>query len=178
MNRLLSLLVALGFASRLTAADVDFNRDVRPILSDNCFACHGPDEKHRKAEAAARRRGGRARRTGGRSSRASRTRASWSSGSPRPTPTERMPPAKSGKKLTAGRDRDCSRGGSREGAKYAAALGVRPADAAPPCPTVEDADWPRNRIDRFVLARLEAEGLTPSPEADRVHARPPAVAST
>ena len=43
MNRLLTVLAALGCASRLTAADVDFNRDVRPILSDKCFACHGPD---------------------------------------------------------------------------------------------------------------------------------------
>ena len=48
--RLLAVgLVALGCASRLTAADVDFARDVLPILSDNCFHCHGPDAGQRKA---------------------------------------------------------------------------------------------------------------------------------
>ena len=50
MRYLLLPLAALGFASRLTAADVDFARDVLPILSDNCFQCHGPDAKARKAD--------------------------------------------------------------------------------------------------------------------------------
>src|SRR5688572_8305699 len=51
MSRLLACVVALVFGSRLTAADpIDFNRDVRPILSDKCFACHGPDPKHRGAK--------------------------------------------------------------------------------------------------------------------------------
>src|SRR5437899_2392842 len=49
-SRTLLALLALGCASRLTAADVDFNRDVRPILSDVCFACHGPDARVRKAD--------------------------------------------------------------------------------------------------------------------------------
>src|SRR6516162_9866788 len=51
MNRLLAVsLLLLG--GRATAADkpLDFNRDVRPILTDKCFACHGPDPKHRKAK--------------------------------------------------------------------------------------------------------------------------------
>src|SRR4051794_18355553 len=50
MPRFLLAFLALGLASRLPAADVDFNRDVRPILSNNCFACHGPDDKERKAK--------------------------------------------------------------------------------------------------------------------------------
>ena len=50
MRYLLLMTVALACASRLTAADVDFARDVLPILSDNCFACHGPDAKARKAD--------------------------------------------------------------------------------------------------------------------------------
>ena len=50
MKPLLILLVGLACATRLAAADVDFNRDIRPLLSDRCFACHGPDEAHRKGD--------------------------------------------------------------------------------------------------------------------------------
>src|SRR5688572_18048675 len=47
----LGMLLAVVLAGRAGAADrIDFNRDVRPILSESCFACHGPDEKHRKAK--------------------------------------------------------------------------------------------------------------------------------
>ena len=49
MNRTLSLLSALVLASAAAAAPVDFTRDVRPILSQHCFQCHGPDDRARKA---------------------------------------------------------------------------------------------------------------------------------
>ena len=66
MPRLLFITLCLTPAAFAAEPAVDFNRDVRPILSDKCFACHGPDEKHRKAEAAARRREGRQADRGGR----------------------------------------------------------------------------------------------------------------
>src|SRR5215216_229526 len=50
MSRWLIALAAVAFTTPGRAAEIDFNRDVRPILSDKCFACHGPDEKHRKAK--------------------------------------------------------------------------------------------------------------------------------
>jgi hypothetical protein len=45
-----SVVALLVFAVAVRAADLDFNRDVWPILSDKCFSCHGPDEKHRRAK--------------------------------------------------------------------------------------------------------------------------------
>src|SRR5262245_39606174 len=50
MKLLLPLLIVAALPAASRAAEIDFNRDVRPILSDKCFACHGPDEKHRKAK--------------------------------------------------------------------------------------------------------------------------------
>ena len=51
MNPRLSILILLAFIPLLRAeSKIDFNRDVRPILADNCFACHGPDDKARKAD--------------------------------------------------------------------------------------------------------------------------------
>src|SRR5262249_43191430 len=76
-----------------------------------------------------------------------------------------MPPRKTGKKLSP-RELDLLTRWVQQGARYARHLScVRP--VRPPLPSVRDASWPRNPIDRFLLARLEREGLKPSPEADR-----------
>jgi hypothetical protein len=146
---------------------VEFNRDVRPILSENCFQCHGPDKGKRKAnlrldseaDALADRDGRRALVPGdpGRSLLYHRITAA---------DDERMPPAKSGKRLTA-HQVELLRRWIEQGAKWQKHWSLIP-PARPPLPAVRDASWPRNSIDHFILARLEQEGLRPSPEADRV----------
>src|SRR5262245_54881552 len=95
----LGTLLALAILPALArAADIDFNRDVRPILSDKCFACHGPDEKQRKAklrldiEEIARDKGAVVPGKPGESALVERITS---------TGEERMPPDKSGRKLTA-----------------------------------------------------------------------------
>jgi hypothetical protein len=144
-----------------TAATVDFQRDIRPILSDACFQCHGPDESRRMANLRLDSKDGAARvLTPGNAAaskliqRVTHERAAL-----------RMPPAASGLKLTdaqIARLRQWVEAGApwQEHWSFAA-----PNKAAPP--EVKLQSWPRNEIDRFLLARLEKEGLTPSPEADR-----------
>ena len=80
-------------------------------------------------------------------------------------PNEVMPPRKSGKTLKP-QDIETLTRWVKQGAPYARHWAyVKP--TRPPLPEVKDASWPRNPIDRFLLARLEREGLKPSPEADR-----------
>jgi len=146
---------------------VEFNRDVRPILSDHCFQCHGPDQRTRQAglrldvESVARQ----ALESGATAIVAKNPDASevWR----RITSTDaeaRMPPAETGKKLTAA-EIELVRRWIDEGAGYEShwsLLAPRRASA----PEVHDVAWPKSAIDRFVLARLEREGLRPSPEAE------------
>jgi hypothetical protein len=155
-------------ADELTAPPVNFVRDVRPILSKHCFACHGPDEGHRKAdlrldvEASAK---GTAAEPGvivagkaGASELVSRIIS---------TDDEmRMPPPKSGPPL-AKEQIDLIKRWIDQGAKWGAHWSFTPPDRPQP-PTVKQAAWPKNDIDRFVLARLEREQLAPSPAVDRV----------
>ena len=96
-------------------AKVEFNRDVRPILSDNCFFCHGPDKNHRKADL---RLDIRADAIEARpSSRESRRRVRWSNGSDSDDADEQMPPPKSNKKLT-GRQKEILKRWIEQGAEY------------------------------------------------------------
>ncbi|HUF63151.1 MAG TPA: DUF1553 domain-containing protein [Verrucomicrobiales bacterium] len=146
---------------------VDFNRDIRPLLSNNCFLCHGPDAAERKAdlrldtpEGAREERDGVVAIVPGRpesSELARRIRAE--------NPGDRMPPSKSGKSLTKS-EQELLEQWIREGAPYATHWSyVKP--VRPPIPAVRDSRWPKTAADHFILARLEAEGLGPSPEADR-----------
>ena len=159
----------LAGADAPTAAGgrVDFSRDVRPILSNNCFQCHGPDEKVRKAglrldtEAGALADlGGHAALVPGKPDESEIVRRVSGTG-----PGRLMPPRKSGKKLTP-HEVDLLTRWVKQGARYAGHWAyvrpVRPAE-----PPVKDAAWPKNPVDRFLLARMEREGLKPSPEADR-----------
>src|SRR5215471_15319019 len=143
---------------------IDFNRDIRPILSDNCFACHGPDEKQRKAGLHLDTKEGAFSKTNvivpGNSAASRLIRRITA-----PDPEMRMPPPDSGHSLTDGQKALIVRWidqGAKWETHWAYVAPVRPEP-----PAVAAAGWPRNPIDRFVLARLEAEGLKPSPEADR-----------
>ena len=146
---------------------VDFNRDIRPILANNCLLCHGPDAKNRKAdlrldvrEVAISDLGGHSAIVPGKPDKSELIK--------RVTSTDRdeaMPPAKTGKKLTK-EQVGLLRKWIELGAPYAKHWSfVKPERFA--APAVKDAAWPRNEIDRFLLARLEKEGLKPSREADR-----------
>jgi hypothetical protein len=154
---------AAGFAQG--PGRVDFSRDVLPILSRNCFSCHGPDDHARKAGLRLDTRAGALRtsdpviRPGDPSASELVRRVE------RPTAAGRMPPAKSGRRLTA-REIGLLRRWVAEGAAWGGHWAFQ-APQRPPLPRVRDGAWPRNAIDTFILARLETEGLRPAPEADR-----------
>jgi hypothetical protein len=156
-----SLFVVL-FAAPVVAADrpIDFNRDVRPILSDRCFACHGPDEKHRKAKLRLDTTDGKKVLVPGKpddSDLIARVTAE--------DPDDRMPPGKHGKALSPA-EVDVLKRWIAEGASWAAHWAyVNPSRV--PTPAVADASWPITWPDRFLLARLDKEKLKPSPDADR-----------
>ncbi|HJT33438.1 MAG TPA: DUF1553 domain-containing protein [Pirellulales bacterium] len=168
------LLIVLAAASRGSAqaplAEVDFNRDIKPILSNTCYKCHGPDPAERKGGADGLRLdtpdgaltdlGGYAAIVPGKPEESELIRRITSQDD-----SEKMPPPASGKKLTA-HDIEVLTQWVRQGAKYAGHWSyVKPIRHK--LPPVQDAAWPRNEIDHFILARLEREGLRPSPEADR-----------
>jgi hypothetical protein len=162
-------LILFSVAESIGATDtskqsVDFNREIRPILSDNCFACHGPDEKQRQADLHFDTKEGAFAKPGiivpgdaGASRLIKRITAE--------DPEMRMPPPDSGHSLTDSQ-KALIRRWIEQGAKWETHWAyVAPVRLEPP--KVTAAGWPRNPIDNFVLARLEREGLSPSPEADR-----------
>jgi hypothetical protein len=150
------------------AQAVDFNRVIRPILSENCYKCHGPDDGARKSnlrfdsrtEPLKPAKSGRIPIVPGapeKSEMIARVSAS--------DPEKRMPPASTGKRLTPAQVADL-RQWIGAGAVYAEHWAyVKP--VRPELPPVRGKNWPRNQIDQFILARLEHEGLKPSPQADR-----------
>ncbi|MEO2034869.1 MAG: DUF1549 domain-containing protein, partial [Planctomycetaceae bacterium] len=147
------------------AADtVDFDRDVRPILSENCFHCHGPDSKARKADLRLDTRMGifESVVVAGMVSESELYRRITE-----PDAEQRMPPAATGLKLTKN-EQDTLRRWIEQGSQWTGHWSFS-IIAKPGLPTVERKDWPRNEIDRFVLARLEQENLDPSPTAGRIH---------
>ena len=171
LSALAILCVALGCSAQ--AAEplpqvVDFNRDIRPILSDNCFQCHGPDKARRKANLRLDTEEGAFADLGdhralvpgdlGKSELFRRISAD--------DEQERMPPKKAGRPLT---DRQIAlvRRWIEQGAKWQKHWSLLPPTKAAP-PKVTNRSWPRNGIDHFILDRLEHEGLAPAPEADRV----------
>jgi len=144
---------------------ISFNRDIRPILAENCFACHGPDESRRMTRFHFDTREGAFLKPGiivpGRAA-ASVVMQRITA----PEPEKRMPPRGSGYTLTNAQI-DLLRRWIDEGARWDSHWAFIP-PVRPELPPVREADWVRNPIDRFTLARLEREGLKPSREADRV----------
>jgi Protein of unknown function (DUF1553)/Protein of unknown function (DUF1549)/Planctomycete cytochrome C len=167
---LLCAISAVGGAGRLIADDnkVSFNRDIRPILSDTCFQCHGPDEHKRQAGLRLDQRGaalepaesGRAAIVPGTVEASELVRRIVSD-----DPDLKMPPRHSGKTLTP-RQIELLKTWVAEGAEYQGHWAFLPV-TRPDLPAVKNEGWGRNPIDRFVLARLEHEGLKPSPEANK-----------
>jgi len=159
----------LPMALAAAPAPVDFNREVRPILSEHCYACHGPDEGKRKAGLRLDRQEDafKALKSGDHALVAGDPQKSTLVGRIlTQDPDEHMPPPSFGKPLAADQVALLRRWVG-EGAKWQTHWSFIPPER-PPLPAVKDSRWPRNEIDRFVLARLEKDGLRPNPEADRV----------
>jgi hypothetical protein len=142
---------------------IEFNRDIRPILSENCFACHGPDSAARKADLRLDRREVAVEMEAiiPREPEASELIARIDSDDP----VLRMPPKSTNKTLTAAQ-KDLLRRWIAGGAEYQPHWSLI-APRQPDPPPVKNEAWVRNPIDRFILAALEKHGLTPAPEADR-----------
>jgi len=146
---------------------IDFNRDIRPLISNSCIACHGPDDKERKADLRLDTLDGATMDLGGY--------AAVVPGKPDESEMllrilseddeEVMPPPKKGKRFTPAQA-DLIRRWIAQGGKYEKHWSYNP-PVKHEVPAVVDAKWPANEIDRFLLARLEKEGLKPTSEADR-----------
>ena len=147
---------------------MDFNREIRPIFSEHCYACHGPDENKRKAglrldqtEAAfAKLKSGDRAIIPGDPTHSSLIGRIFSE-----DPDEIMPPAKTGKPLS-GEQKDALKRWIQEGAAWKEHWSFIP-PRRPTLPKVREKRWARNPIDHFILARLETEKLAPNPEADK-----------
>ena len=146
---------------------VDYDRDVRPILSENCFKCHGFDPNQRQAglrlDTAEGAFGALA--SGAHAIVAGKPAASALMQRVLAGGALHMPPASTGKKLTTAQVAVLKQW-IAQGGKYDAHWSFVP-PKRPALPTVRNTAWGKNPIDRFILARLEQEGLKPSPEADR-----------
>ncbi len=164
---LTAALSGVASASSAPSDVIQFNRDIRPLLSDACFQCHGPDKNSRKAklrldleqEAKADRKG----------------HASIVPGDPMASESylrmitddedDLMPPKESGKSLTPD-EIALIRKWIEQGAPWQGHWSfIRP--ERPAIPPVADTEWPQSPVDFFIRARLEQEGLQPSSEADR-----------
>ena len=166
MRPLIAFLFFAGSTSLAQGPPVDFQREVRPILSDNCFHCHGPDPNTRlaglrldeKDAALAARPNGAAIVPGDAEASQLYQRITASD-------ARKMPPEYSHKKLEPEQIELLERW-IEQGAPWSEHWSfVAPRRHAPPA--TKDADWVRNGIDAFILSNLEREGIRPAQEADR-----------
>ncbi|MBL4884996.1 MAG: DUF1549 domain-containing protein [Planctomycetaceae bacterium] len=158
-------LCCFAFAETSAQAEkpLEYNKDIRPILSDHCFACHGPAEGSREADLRLDER------------ESALDLGSIVPGEPDESEMIRrilsadhdeiMPPAESNKPLSAEQKEILSRW-IKQGAKYQVHWSFI-APVKPKLPLVSDPTWVKNPIDQFVLAQLDLQGLKPSQQADR-----------
>ncbi|HEY6563570.1 MAG TPA: DUF1549 domain-containing protein, partial [Pirellulaceae bacterium] len=145
------------------ASGPTFNRDIRPILAENCYACHGPDAKSRKADLRLDVR------------EEAIDLSAITPGAPDDSeliarieshdPEYQMPPPDSRNQLTRAQ-KELLREWIREGAEYQVHWSHSP-PSRPSLPEVTDPSWVRNPIDSFIAAGHSTHGLAPVEEADR-----------
>ncbi|SHN28820.1 Planctomycete cytochrome C, partial [Cyclobacterium lianum] len=154
------------------ADQISYNFHVRPILSDNCFACHGPDENKREAGlrldmaesafAALKENPGAHAIVPGKPAESEVVKRLETTDEP-----EMMPPPESNLKLTA-EEVAIIKKWIKQGAEYQPHWAFVP-PVKSDLPKVSDADWVQHDIDHFILARLDQLGLKPNPVADKMH---------
>jgi hypothetical protein len=164
----IAAVIAVAFSSFAQGANpvpgkLQFNRDIRPIFSDNCFACHGPDKGNRKAKLRLDVR------------EVALEKEAFVPGKPEKSelirriytddPDDHMPPPESRHKL-AEAEKAKLKQWIAEGAEYQSHWAyITP--IRPQVPTVANSKWTKNPIDNFVLHKLEAQKISPVPEADK-----------
>jgi mono/diheme cytochrome c family protein len=164
-----AVLSALGIsgAAAATTAEISFNRDIRPILAENCFSCHGPDPGGRKAGLRLDTEAGLFEKRKEDPAPVLRGNAEGSELFKRLLSKDKdevMPPPESHKALKPAEVALLKRW-IDSGAPWQRHWSFIPPEKSP-LPAVKDGNWPKNAVDRFVLANLEARGLAPAPEAD------------
>lgn len=176
-RRLFSLVLALmGLCVTQRAVDgaeetgdIQFNRDIRPILAENCFQCHGPDAGTREADLRLDTQAGLFGESASGEMAIVPGRADQSELFRRITASEdyeRMPPDDSNKSLTDG-EIELVRNWIAQGAQWQGHWAFFPPQRTKP-PSIDGDAWSRNPLDRFILARLASEGLASSAAADRI----------
>jgi hypothetical protein len=168
--QLFGILLPVG-AIEPVESQIDFQRQIRPILSDNCYHCHGPDAEERQAdlrldtrEGALADLGGYAALVPGSSGQSELLARMLSTDA-----EERMPPPDSGKQLKP-EQIELVRRWIDQGANWPGHWSLEPPKRVTPqtkADQLHDSSWVQNEIDPFILARLDDKGLNPSPQADR-----------
>lgn len=159
----LAMLLSWALSARAAEPQVDYRRDIQPILANRCYACHGPDGAKRQADLRldVRKVAVRDAIVPGKASESPLVERISSR-----DPGERMPPPNSKLPPLSAHEVDLIRRWIDQGAKFEAHWAyVKP--VRPPVPDVKDTAWPLGPIDRFILRTLEQQGLAPSREADR-----------
>ena len=162
-----SLFLMVSLADNVSGQRVDFNRDIRPLISNNCLICHGPDEEERAAGLRLDTQEGSQEDLGGYAAIVPGDSKSSELVARLVTDDEdmRMPPEGKGRRFTDS-EIELIRRWIDQGGDYAKHWSYEK-PSRPSLPVVSDENWSRNAIDHFIMAQLDARGLNPSPEADR-----------